>query len=98
MVFDWLIAEVTCPDLTVLQHGAKSVEETTVETVVQFECNDGYKLKGSSTLQCLASGLWNGTTPQCEGMSVLLRCACCEGMTSLHLQCKCCVRVQGSIP
>ena len=37
-----------------------------VRSVAVFFCDDGYTLEGGdSTRECLSSGLWNGTTPQC---------------------------------
>ena len=36
-----------------------------VGSVAVYFCNDGYKLEGDSTRECLSSGLWNGTTPHC---------------------------------
>ena len=30
-----------------------------------YFCDDGYRLEGDSTRQCLSSGLWNGTTALC---------------------------------
>ena len=37
-----------------------------VGSVAVFFCDDGYTLEGGdSTRECLSSGLWNGTTPQC---------------------------------
>ena len=36
-----------------------------VGSVAVYFCDDGYRLEGDSTRQCLSSGLWNGTTPLC---------------------------------
>ena len=36
-----------------------------VGSVAVYFCDDGYTLDGDSTRECLSSGLWNGTTPQC---------------------------------
>ena len=38
-----------------------------VGSVAVYFCDDGYTLDGDSTRECLSSGLWNGTTPQCVG-------------------------------
>ena len=46
-----------------------------VGSVAVYFCDDGYSLEGDTTRECLSSGLWNGTTPQCgetEGLSFLL--------------------------
>ena len=36
-----------------------------VGSVAVYFCDDGYTLDGDSTRECLSSGFWNGTTPQC---------------------------------
>ena len=36
-----------------------------VGSVAVYFCDDGYRLEGDSTRQCLSSGHWNGTTPLC---------------------------------
>ena len=47
-----------------------------VGSVAVYFCDDGYTLQGSSTRECLSTGLWNGTTPHCietDGMSICIR-------------------------
>ena len=34
--------------------------------MIKFECNKGYKLRGSAKLKCNA-GVWEGQFPECEG-------------------------------
>ena len=50
-----------------------------VGSVAVYFCNDGYKLEGDSTRECLSSGLWNGTTPHCvqetEADGIAIECA-----------------------
>ena len=36
-----------------------------VGSVAVYFCDDGYTLEGDTTRECLSSGLWNGSTPQC---------------------------------
>ena len=36
-----------------------------VGSVAVYFCTDGYLLEGDTTRECLSSGLWNGSTPQC---------------------------------
>ncbi|CAI8024315.1 Sushi, von Willebrand factor type A, EGF and pentraxin domain-containing protein 1 [Geodia barretti] len=36
-----------------------------VGSVAVYFCDDGYSIEGDTTRECLSSGLWNGTTPQC---------------------------------
>ena len=39
-----------------------------VGSVAVYFCDDGYTLEGDTTRECLSSGLWNGSTPQCVKM------------------------------
>ena len=64
-----------------------------VGSVAVYFCDDGYTLEGDTTRECLSSGLWNGSTPQCvetiKGYSyntassliqnTFLCCLVCEG-------------------
>ena len=36
-----------------------------VGSMAVYFCTDGYSLEGYTTRECLSSGLWNGSTPQC---------------------------------
>ena len=40
--------------------------------VAQFKCDFGYEMIGSSVLQCLSSGMWNGTAPVCKCKYIIL--------------------------
>ncbi|KAH9360920.1 hypothetical protein HPB48_003581 [Haemaphysalis longicornis] len=33
---------------------------------VRYECNQGYRLVGDSTLYCQSNGRWSGTKPECH--------------------------------
>ena len=52
-----------------------------------YSCDEGYELNGTSVLECLPSGVWNGTDSTCTeselGMQIsILHCrACCMGET-----------------
>ena len=39
-----------------------------VGSVAVYFCDDCYTLEGDTTRECLSSGLWNGSTPQCVKM------------------------------
>ena len=52
-----------------------------VGSVAVYFCDNGYKLEGDSTRECLSSGHWNGTTPHCvQGimMTVAIKCLFCS--------------------
>ena len=38
-----------------------------LNSVIEFACDDGYKLYGSASMSCQEDGSWNGKTPTCEG-------------------------------
>ena len=40
---------------------------TTYPYMVQFVCDEGFKLRGSKTRQCLSTGNWSGNESFCEG-------------------------------
>ncbi|XP_074078377.1 complement factor H [Macrotis lagotis] len=44
-------------------------QEFTFGQVVQFECNPGFKLKGSREIHCSTGGDWNEQEPQCVEIS-----------------------------
>ena len=43
---------------------------TTFGNVVAYSCDLGFRLIGSSSLTCLASGNWSGDAPTCQGMFI----------------------------
>ena len=60
-----------------------------VGSVAVYFCTDGYSLEGDTTRECLSSGLWNGSTPQCverEGKT-LLKCQLIKSLFS-HSECE----------
>ncbi|XP_035698751.1 cartilage matrix protein-like [Branchiostoma floridae] len=60
---------VTCPiraapaDGTVDPSGANTYQD-----VVQFDCNQGYRLVGDSSATCQADGAWSHPVPTCQGL------------------------------
>ena len=44
-----------------------------------YKCDDGYKLIGSFTRNCLKDGSWSGKQPQCKGTKFIskLMLFCC---------------------
>ena len=39
----------------------------TCQTVVQFQCKEGYELVGNSSLTCMQNGEWDSNVPTCHG-------------------------------
>ncbi len=64
---------ITCSDLTVPANGVISYNLgidslRPVGTVAIYTCNTGYTLNGNQTRRaCVSGGIWNGSTPNCEG-------------------------------
>uniref|UniRef100_A0A915F0G4 Uncharacterized protein n=1 Tax=Echinococcus canadensis TaxID=519352 RepID=A0A915F0G4_9CEST len=57
---------VTCPKLQQPENGFISGYQTKVNSVVAFECAEGFELKGSSFRKCQLNGEWNGEPAQCQ--------------------------------
>ena len=47
--------------------GHKIFNGITVGKTVTYSCNNGYVLSGHTSLTCLSSGHWSGSTPYCIG-------------------------------
>ncbi|CAL8279142.1 unnamed protein product [Arctogadus glacialis] len=59
---------VECPDPTVLKYGSVNPPEERyfVGNETMYECDSGYRLRGSVKRVCLANGKWSGSTPICS--------------------------------
>ncbi|KAM7543239.1 hypothetical protein Aperf_G00000010189 [Anoplocephala perfoliata] len=57
---------VTCPKLQQPENGFISGYQTNVNSVVAFECAEGYELTGSSFRKCQPNGEWNGEPTKCK--------------------------------
>ncbi|XP_019617399.1 PREDICTED: E-selectin-like [Branchiostoma belcheri] len=56
-----------CPTLTAPANGALSTTATSYQTVVNFTCNPGYVLSGTTNTTCQADGTWRNPVPTCRG-------------------------------
>ncbi|CAH1797704.1 unnamed protein product [Owenia fusiformis] len=54
-----------CPSLPEIANGIKSGNGTAYNTVVNYTCDTGYTLVGSSSRLCLANSTWSGTNTTC---------------------------------
>ena len=54
-------------------NGTRSFSNTTFGSTVTYTCNQGYSPlpQGSNAVTCLANGQWNGSAPQCNGISYI---------------------------
>ena len=57
---------VNCTDPGTPTNGNKNSSIYTYNSVVSFQCNFGYFLSGSVSLNCLSNGSWNDTPPTCN--------------------------------
>ena len=69
--YDWycyfLFFLVDCGEIIAPTNGQVDLTAgTTYESVVVFQCNNGYDLVGESSLECLASGSWDNVKPTCN--------------------------------
>uniref|UniRef100_H3AD23 Sushi, von Willebrand factor type A, EGF and pentraxin domain containing 1 n=1 Tax=Latimeria chalumnae TaxID=7897 RepID=H3AD23_LATCH len=60
---------VSCPIPQDIMNGKYLLKGTTYMSSVVYTCSDGYRLQGSSTLTCTASGEWDSPTPACKILS-----------------------------
>ena len=58
---------VDCSTPKQLRHGTVNYDGTGYNMVVEYKCDEGYPLIGSSTRVCQSSGKWSGEEPVCEG-------------------------------
>eukprot|EP00117_Sycon_ciliatum_P048173 scpid2370/ scgid5761/ Sushi, von Willebrand factor type A, EGF and pentraxin domain-containing protein 1; CCP module-containing protein 22; Polydom; Selectin-like osteoblast-derived protein; Serologically defined breast cancer antigen NY-BR-38 len=57
---------VDCGEPGSVTHGTRTGNVFTYNANVNFECEAGYRLQGSMTRRCQASGVWSGTQPTCQ--------------------------------
>ena len=62
---DFSCTIVSCGDPSVPNNGYTNGSIFTYQSIVQYYCNEGYQLSGSSSAQCTANGDWNITLPNC---------------------------------
>ena len=64
-----LLTVVNCGNLTNPVNGQLShTAGTTFGQTGTYRCNTGYNLVGDNTRICLATGVWSGSAPTCQGM------------------------------
>lgn len=63
---------VDCGPLAVPINGSLKGSLTTFPSVITFECDRGFRMKGSSSRRCQANRRWSGTPTSCEGMFLLI--------------------------
>lgn len=64
------VVVITCPALISPTNGEKNSSAHTCGTNVEFSCNEGFLLSGSSIRACQPSGIWNYPQASCEGVPI----------------------------
>ena len=59
---------VSCGALANPANGQVGHTGATFGQIATYSCNTGYNLVGGSTHTCLATGMWSGSPPTCQGM------------------------------
>ena len=59
---------VSCGYLANPGNGQVGHTGTTYGQRATYSCNTGYSLAGGSIQTCLATGVWSGSAPTCQGM------------------------------
>ena len=60
-------SEIACGSPTIPTNGNVRENGSLVGTVVEFTCNDGYLLIGTSSIFCQQDGNWSSQSPLCQG-------------------------------
>ena len=58
---------VDCGQLSLANGEVSYSFNTAYNSVATYSCDDGYRLDGTNTRTCLASGDWSGSPPTCSG-------------------------------
>ena len=56
-----------CAHLETPSNGTKSTGDVFADTVVNIDCDIGFRLSEQVPLLCQVDGKWNGTIPACRG-------------------------------
>ena len=62
---------VSCGALANPANGQVGHTGATFGQTATYSCNIGYNLVGGSTRTCLATGVWSGSAPTCQGTYVV---------------------------
>ncbi len=70
------ITVIDCGGLDDPINGLVTLEDTVLESVATYSCQDGYTLVGDDTRLCVDEGTWSGDAPVCEGVCTHVYSAC----------------------
>lgn len=55
-----------CGDPGTPENGRRDLTGTSVASTVSYQCQEGYRLRGSQFRVCQTSGIWSGRLPNCD--------------------------------
>lgn len=58
--------DLVCPDLPKIDHGQFSPTSTLFNTIVRYQCDEGYFLYGSQARKCQGDEEWSGIPAECS--------------------------------
>ena len=61
-----VLVVVDCGDPGAPIHGTKWVGSTSLNSIVKYMCDPGFRLVGESFRVCRSSGAWSGQLPSCQ--------------------------------
>ena len=56
-------------------NGLVDFQSTSLMSVAQYTCDDGFDLMGDLARECMANGEWSGEAPLCTGKGMMYRTA-----------------------
>ena len=63
------VTDSSCTRRVTIPKGMGCFENTAVDSVVSYKCNEGYRARGSNLKRtCLINGSWSGSIPKCRGL------------------------------
>lgn len=85
--------EINCGSLEAPVNGSMSfvgnqAPENGLDSIVEFSCNEGFKLEGEVSVICLSTGHWNANVPTCAADDCNAVVKKCQG-DSQHIDGKC---------
>lgn len=70
---------ITCCEQTAPTNGVMVGTSFSFSNQLEFNCNDGFSLQGSSQRTCQRDGTWTGVPPSCERELLLVMCSVQKG-------------------
>ena len=79
--------EASCPQLPTPNFGERRGvchQNAPINSICFFSCAEGWLLKGSKTLMCKETGMWNGSIPTCKKITSSPKLIPCPGLNPIQ--------------